>query len=404
MPHPGQQMVLRSPARFKWLAAGRRWRKTTLALHPAIEATLQGQHILWGAPTFDQCRIGWGELYKAAGNVAEFRLGRMQVDFPGGGRVTFRSLDNPDNARGYTADGLIIDEAPKVKAAAWYEVLRPVISDTGGWALMMGTPSGRNWFWREWQAARDDPEATAWEIPTIGCAISGSKIVRQPHPLENTDFPFAEAQRMWRTMPERVFRQEILAEFIDDTGGVFRGVRACVAATEQTKAIAEHGYIFGVDWGKSADFTVITVVDAKLRAVVAMDRFNQIDYSLQRARLGVLYEQFQPEQIIAESNSMGEPIIEQLRQDGLPVVPFLTTNASKTQAIEALALAIERQDISLIPDETLIAELQAYEAKRLPSGLLRYTAPEGMHDDCVMSLALAWQAIARPQPRYIAFL
>ena len=64
--------------------------------------------------------------------MAEFRLGRMQVDFPGGGRVTFRSLDNPDNARGYTADGLIIDEAPKVKGAAWYEVLRPVISDKIG--------------------------------------------------------------------------------------------------------------------------------------------------------------------------------------------------------------------------------------------------------------------------------
>ena len=192
MPHLGQQTVLRSPARFKWLAAGRRWRKTTLALHPAIEAVLQGQHILWGAPTFDQCRIGWGELYQAAGNVAEFRLGRMQVDFPGGGRVTFRSLDNPDNARGYTADGLIIDEAPKVKGAAWYEVLRPVISDTGGWSLMMGTPSGRNWFWREWQAARDDAASAAWSVPTIGCVIQDGKLIRRKHPLENTDFPFIE--------------------------------------------------------------------------------------------------------------------------------------------------------------------------------------------------------------------
>ena len=399
MPHQGQQAILKSDARFKWVAAGRRWRKTTLALHPAIESVLHKQHVLWAAPTFDQSRVGWGELYHAAGDVAEFHLGRMQVDFPSGGRVTFRSLDNPDNARGYTADGIIIDEAARVKAAAWYEVLRPIISDTGGWGLMLGTPNGRNWFWREWQAARDDPDAEAWEIPTVGCVIKDGELIRKLHPLENSAFSFSEIQRMWRTMPERIFRQEILAEFIDDTGGVFRGVRACATAQEQRESIGGHSYVFGVDWGKSNDFTVITVLDATLRQAVAKDRFNQIDYVLQRARLEALYERFRPEQIIAERNSMGEPIIEQLQRDGLPVVPFTTTNASKAQAIEALALAIEKQDIAIIPDEVMIAELQAYEARRLPSGTLRYTAPEGMHDDCVMSLAIAWQGIAPANAR-----
>ena len=154
---------------------------------------------------------------------------------------------------------------------------------------MMGTPSGRNWFWREWQAARDDSESAAWSVPTIGCVIQDGKLIRRAHPLENTDFPFAEARRMWRTMPERVFRQEILAEFIDDTGGIFRGVRACATAIEQKAPVEGHEYVFGVDWGKSNDFTVITVIDADLRAVVALDRFNQIDYALQRQRLTALY-------------------------------------------------------------------------------------------------------------------
>ena len=75
----------------------------------------------------------------------------------------------------------------------------------------------------------------------------------------------------------------------------------------------------------------------------------------------------------------------------MPVQPFTTTNASKQQAIDALALAFERQDITIIPDPVLIGELQAFEAKRLPSGMLRYQAPEGMHDDTVIALALAWQ-------------
>ena len=87
---------------------------------------------------------------------------------------------------------------------------------------------------------------------------------------------------------------------------------------------------------------------------------------------------------------MGQPLIEQLQAAGLPVVPFTTTAASKQLAVDALALAFERGSIRIIPDATLISELQAYEAERLPSGMLRYGAPSGIHDDTVMALMLAW--------------
>lgn len=343
-------------------------------------------------------------MYQAAGGVADFHLGRMQVEFPTGGIVTFRSLDNPDNARGHTADGIIVDEAPMVKSAAWYEVLRPIISDTEGWAMLLGTPKGRNWYWREWSAASDDAEAQAWSIPTLGVQIRDGQLVRVPHLLENPDFPLSEAHKMWHTLPELTFRQEFLAEFIDDTGGVFRGVRDAATATRQKAAVDEHQYIIGVDWGKHNDFTVLTVMDATDRALVAMDRFNQIDYALQRGRLRTLYDAFKPRQIVAERNAMGEPVIEQLQRDGLPVQAFTTTASSKTEIIESLSLAFERGQLRIIDDPVLVSELQAYEAVRMPSGMLRYGAPDGMHDDTVMSLALAWYGVAVPPPRYIAFL
>ena len=84
---------------------------------------------------------------------------------------------------------------------------------------------------------------------------------------------------------------------------------------------------------------------------------------------------------------------EQLARDGLKVRPFMTTNASKAEAIEALALAFERGEIRIPNDPVLIGELQAFEAKPLPSGLMRYEAPSGGHDDIVMALAIAWQGI-----------
>jgi hypothetical protein len=128
--------------------------------------------------------------------------------------------------------------------------------------------------------------------------------------------------------------------------------------------------------------------------VMEIDRFRGIEYSLQRARLQALYERHGKPTILAEANSMGGPVIEQLARDGLRVKPFMTTNASKSEAIEALALAFERGEIKIPNDPVLIGELQAFEAKPLPSGLMRYDAPSGGHDDTVMALAIAWQGIA----------
>ena len=116
--------------------------------------------------------------------------------------------------------------------------------------------------------------------------------------------------------------------------------------------------------------------------------------TLQCERLKVLSEQWQPEQIIAEQNSIGQPIIEQLTRDGLRIDSFTTTNASKAQVIDALALAFEREDIRILNDPVMIGELVAYQAERLPSGLLRYGAPSGHHDDTVMALAIAWSAVS----------
>jgi len=143
------------------------------------------------------------------------------------------------------------------------------------------------------------------------------------------------------------------------------------------------------------DFTVFMVLDIDEGAVVATERSNRVDYVIQCARLKTLTERWQPQQVIAEQNSIGQPIIEQLTRDGLRIDSFTTTNASKAQAIESLALAFERGEIRIPNDPVLIGELLAYQAERLPSGLTRYGARSGQHDDTVMALAMAWSAVSR---------
>lgn len=162
------------------------------------------------------------------------------------------------------------------------------------------------------------------------------------------------------------------------------------ATAVPSEPIAGRTYVIGCDWGKQHDYTVLIVLDAATGAMVAMERLNQIDYAVQANTLRGLAARYQPTAIIAERNSIGEPIIEALQRHGLPVRAFTTTNASKANAIEALQLAFEQGDIRIFNDPVLLNELHAFGMERLPSGMVRYTAPSGQHDDCVMALALAW--------------
>jgi len=381
----GQREVAHSDARFKVLACGRRWGKTRLGSALAIQTALSGKRAWWVAPSYKMAAVGWRGIRQLAQQVPGaivYKVDRIAI-MPGGGWAQVRSADDPQSLRGEGLDLVIIDECAFTKEAAWVEALRPSLSDRKGGALFISTPKGRNWFWRAYQRGLEGGEWASWTFPTSANPfIAGDEI---------------EAAR--ENLPERIFNQEFLAQFIEDAGSIFRGVMAAATEREQDTPIKDHKYVFGVDWGKHNDYTCISVIDMSMRKMVAMDRFNQIDYVTQVGRLKALYERFTPILMVVERNSMGEPLVEQLQREGMPVRPFTTTNASKAQAIDALALAFERRELAILNDQTLIGELQAYEATRLPSGMLRYSAPEGMHDDTVMALALAWYGIVGV-PRY----
>ncbi len=351
--------------------------------HVAIDPPmLQGYPVGWFAPTYKYARPIWDELvYLLMPVIARSNATDMHMELITGGSIEVWSLTDSNAGRGRKYKRVVVDEAAMVPNLLdiWAGAIRPTLVDMAGDAWFLSTPKGRNGFWQLWQRGRGgDPDWASWRFPTsTNPYIAASEI---------------EAAR--RTMPERIFQQEFEAEFMEDAGSVFRRVTQCMTATPQDKA---QGCYIGVDWGKHEDFTVLTALGSDGREV-GSDRFNQIDYAFQVGRLKAFCQRYQPRRIVAELNAMGEPLVEQLQRDGLPVVGFQTTSQSKTQAIEALALAFERGEIAILPDDVLVNELQAFEMTRLPSGAIRYAAPEGLHDDCVISLALAWHALRGVPP------
>jgi hypothetical protein len=263
---------------------------------------------------------------------------------------------------------------------AWNYVLRPTLADYRGDAYFLSTPKGRNGFWQMWQWGQDEyqPEWASWKMPsTVGI------------------IPQSEIDAMRDTMPEQTFRQEILADFVEDGGSVFRNIAACMNATTTTpEAHRDHTLIGGVDWAQSQDFTTISIGCRDCKIEVARDRFNQIDYHVQRDRIKTLYDKWQPASLLCELNSIGQPNFEMLQREGLPVVGFMTTGTSKPPLIENLALALERTEWQFQADPVWTAELEAYERTvSKTTGRSSYSAPSGSHDDTVISRALmVWQA------------
>lgn len=380
--------MIREARRFNVASCGRRIGKTTLGLDRAATPDVLPYPVGWFSPTYKMLTEVWREAVRTLGPITARRnSSEHRLELITGGVFECWSLDNPDAARGRKYRRIIVDEAAMVSTLmdAWQYVLRPTLVDMGGDAWFFSTPKGRNGFWQMFQWGQDpaQPDWMSWQMTSY----------------DNPKIPRSELDALRLTMTERAYSQEILAQFLEDGGGVFRRVQDAATATVQTAAIRPHQYVVGVDWGRSDDYTVITVIDLAERAVVYLDRFNQIDYTLQLGRLQAACERFNPTVVLAEANSMGQPLIDQLQRTHMPVRPFVTTNATKAEAIDALALAFEQGAIRIPNDPVLIGELQAYEMERLPSGLLRYSAPPGLHDDCVMSLAIAWQAASIPPKR-----
>lgn len=379
-PHPGQAQVHNHSARFKVLACGRRWGKTRLGVNECIDVAVSGGRAWWVAPTYRMSEVGWRPLSRIGAKCrATLRRADRQILFPGGGEVSVRSADNPDSLRGEGLNYLVMDECAYTQERAWSDALRPALSDRLGRAMFISTPAGRNWFWRLYRRALNDPEWASWSFPTS----------------KNPYISKAEIEAARADLPAQTFRQEYLAEFIEDAGLVFRNIRECVTQPP-THPNENWQYVMGVDWGQQKDFTVLTVIEAKTRQVCEIDRFNQIGWGVQRGRLAALAQKWNVSRILAEENSIGGPNIEQLQSESLPVHAFTTTNRSKQKIIVALQLGFEREQIAIPDDDVLIGELEAFEATRLPSGTWRYAAAEGMHDDTVISLALAYEAANTP--------
>jgi predicted phage terminase large subunit-like protein len=208
--HPAQIEVFNNPARFRVVAAGRRFGKSHNAMVEAICAALDPRNdrkkaVFIIAPVFPQAKqIYWRALLQMAYPVIKHvntNEGIVTVtnDVP----IYIKGADRPDSLRGVGLYFAVLDEFATMKPQVWEEIVRPALADVTGRALFIGTPAGRNHFYTLFQLGLEggDPEWKSFHFPSTA----------------NQFLPPGAVDAARRTMSSSSFRQEFLASF--ETGG-----------------------------------------------------------------------------------------------------------------------------------------------------------------------------------------
>jgi phage FluMu gp28-like protein len=388
-PYPKQQEVLASildsEARHHVLVSSRQVGKTLLGLNLLLYYAINypDSYNVLVSPVFAQSKKTFEDLVKAAGVknpiVASTNSSDLIMRFRNGSLIRMVSGESDQNLRGFTVSGiLVVDEAAFLPEHLWNYVLRPTTIIMGKKVLFISTPNGPNWF-KDIYDYGIDPVFKDW--------IS-YRITSYDNPY--LDKEILEMARL--TLPEKAYQQEYLGVFVEGGGSVFEFGECALLPHLQFSPKPGVKYYAGLDLALSGDFTVLTVLDDEGN-LVDFFRENKTSWESIVSKVAEKIKKWNCFTLV-EKNSIGSVIYEQLQKLCGPnnVGAFITTQDSKQDIIEDLKLSFAKRHI-LIPTKDVLSilhlELSTFTYKMLPSGKVSYSAPSGMTDDCVMSLAIA---------------
>lgn len=386
--HPAQQEIERTAKKVNVLDAGRRFGKNEFLVSRVIDGSperrnglLDGYAWGWFAPTYKILDDSWRLLAETLAPIPGVYINQSKyyAKLPTGGVIecwSFEAGHDVGRSREYSG-GIVVDEAALVDRLSHIRdtALDPLtvkFPDAEEWYA--STPKGQgNDFYSLWLRGQQGDEGwMSWQYPTWA----------NPH------IPREYIERKRKTMPESAFRQEYGAEFLDAEAhpiGVHH-IRACCRPLSDEPPI-----VWGIDLARAVDYTVVVGLDAT-GTVCHLERWRS-PWGVTRQRIRSTVGTAVP--VYIDSSGVGDPIVEDLQRDGVPCVASVFTSKSKQQWVEGLIAAIQQRSIGY-PEGWLRMELESMTAERTATGT-RYTAPDGLHDDGVMALALAWSGF-HPAP------
>jgi phage FluMu gp28-like protein len=367
-----QREAIFDEARYVWVEASTKSGKTVGCLEWIVDGLQHdppNANVWWVAPIYPQAKIAFTRLKNGLGGCEGITVNdsELRIEFPGKRSIWFKGSDKPDSLYGEDVYRCVMDEASRCREESWHAI-RSTLTATQGPIRLIGNVKGRkNFFYRGCRAAQQGKAGHAYHKLTAQDAIDAGVLTAD----EVLD---AEA-----ALPAHVFRELYYAEPSDDGGNPFGldAIDACIAPQSDDRPVC-----FGVDLAKSVDFNAVIGLDDSAR--VCRFAHWQSDWGATKTRLTEIVR-FTPSLI--DSTGVGDPIVEDLQRTAGNIEGFKFSSLSKQQLMEGLAAAIQRRQVSF-PEGRIADELREFGYEYTRTGV-RYSAPEGLHDDCVCALALA---------------
>lgn len=403
-PHPGQALFHDSPARFRVLAAGARWGKDRCCVMefirrftemlseergPEIIPTVHGWVI---APTYRLSRQIWLEFkhFFPTDWIEHCWESDQMIETVNGGLVEVRSADDPKALVGVGLDIVWITETARINNLdeVWANLELRLLSPgrgphgSGGLALINSTPLGRGFFykmftWGQKDNPNYDPDWESWKHPSWDNPYLSSK-------------DKAYLKRMRSRFPDRIYRQEVEAEFLAESNSVYPTAEECATYTGSNDPVPNEEYVIGWDPARAADYSGVAIRNSQGETVY-ITRWTGKPWTNQLDEIYLLSAKYNYAPVVVDSTGIGDTLIEGLSQRGILVDAVYFNSGSKEKLVNNLALLIEQQAISYPNWDALVNELKDYGYTITPNGNVKYSATGDKHDDLVTSLMLVYK-------------
>ena len=390
-PYPKQKVVIdsiiSSEEMFHTMVTGRQSGKSTTLLGLVLYYSINKPKstCLWVSPVYSQINKVLTQIVdtlQPSGIIVSANKANYEIKLINGSIIYFRSAERADTIRGLSIDYLFVDESQDLKTSDWQKSILPTITARGKKVVLGGTPKKKGFFYDYYQMGKspDFPNHASYNFPSW------------ESPYVSKDF--IEEQR--KTLPDNIFKQEFEAVFLDDDGHVFKGLNNVLindAWPQRSNGTNVYG---GLDLGTREDWSVLTLID-ELGRVIYIWRDRHLPYSDIVSKVVQLCKQYNVRELLVESNGAGDVMFEQIKKQYSRAEPLFQTNDTKSNIIRRLMGDIEDINIEL-PSLKLFPflgdEMEIFEYEVLPSGKIRYSHPNGFHDDTVISLAMAnWSRV-----------
>lgn len=404
----GQLEFHESKARYRVLMCGARWGKDRCSINEFIkrfaemlsedrsEDLVPTVHGWIVAPSFPMARQSWRELKHFF--PKEWIVGKPWetdkiIETIMGGIIEVKSADDPEGLVTVGLDIVLITEAARIKQLedVWGNIYTRLQSPgrgpggKGGLAIINSTPRGRNFFYKLWTFGQKDaqgkPRMKDWES-------------WQRPQYDNPYIRPEEIEAARLTLPDRIFRQEILAEPLAETNAVFPYPEKCATYTGSGKPEPDHVYVIGYDPARSLDQSGVVIRNHLGQAVLVTTWVGK-PWTQQMDEIAVLSRKYNHARIIMDRTGLGEALPEALTQRGLEVEAVFLSNPFKEQLVNNLAMLIEQELISYPNQNFILDQLRDYEYRLTKTGKVQYSSSsQYRHDDVVTALMLAYKDFA----------